>query len=293
MPIHLKGSCPNRDGTKGTGGCIFCGEEGGSFEWIGGSIQDQFEENKERMRKRYRAEGFIAYFQNFTGTYLPLEQFRANLEAVPKEDLAGVSISTRPDCVDDAYLACAKSVFPHTPVTFELGLQSANPRSLEILNRGHTVQDFIDAAQRIKAADIRLSVHMILDLPFDGRDDIVRGAELMNAVAANEVKIHNLYVPKGTKLAEMYQDGSFVPVSMEEFIERCILFLEHLDPDIVIGRLLGRAPEKDVLFANWNRSWYYIRDEIVRRMEVSNRVQGSKFSAEQKGREHDSIYFGR
>ena len=274
VPIHLKGSCPNRDGTAGVGGCIFCGEEGGSFEWIQGSVREQFQKNRARMKARYKAQGFIPYFQNFTGTYLPLAQFKENLEAVAEEDIVGVSISTRPDCVDDAYLLAAKKIFPDKAITFELGLQSANEKTLKVINRGHGTREFIDAAHRIKDKDLRLTVHMILDLPWDSREDVLRGAELLARVGADEVKIHNLYVAKHTKLADMYEVGTFVPLPMEEFMERVILFLEHLPPETVIGRLLGRAPEEDVLFANWNRSWYYIRDEIVRRMIEENRPQG-------------------
>lgn len=274
VPIHLKGSCPNRDGTAGVGGCIFCGEEGGSFEWIQGSVREQFQKNKEQMKARYKAQGFIPYFQNFTGTYLPLDTFKENLEAVAEEDIVGVSISTRPDCVDDAYLLAAKEIFPDKSVTFELGLQSANEKTLQAINRGHGIDEFIDASKRIKEKGLRLTVHMILDLPRDSREDVRSGAELLARVGADEVKIHNLYVAKNTKLADMYTSGAFVPLPMEEFMERTILFLEHLPPEMVIGRLLGRAPEKDVLFANWNRSWYYIRDEIVRRMIEENRPQG-------------------
>lgn len=274
VPIHLQGSCPNRDGTAGVGGCIFCGEEGGSFEWIQGSVREQFQNNKARMKARYKAQGFIPYFQNFTGTYLPLADFKDNLEAVADEDIVGVSISTRPDCVEDAYLWAAKELFPDKSVTFELGLQTANEKTLDVINRGHGLDEFIDASKRIKEKGLRLTVHMILDLPWDSRDDVLRGAELLARVGADEVKIHNLYVAKHTKLADMYSAGTFAPLPMEEFMERVILFLEHLPPEMVIGRLLGRAPEKDVLFANWNRSWYYIRDEIVRRMIEENRPQG-------------------
>ncbi|MDD7363737.1 MAG: TIGR01212 family radical SAM protein [Peptoniphilus sp.] len=284
VPIHLKGSCPNRDGTKGRGGCIFCGEEGGSFEWTYGGVREQFRENKERMKKRYHAEGFIAYFQNFTGTYLPLEEFERNLRAIRDEDIVAVSISTRPDCVEKEYLDVAESIFGTERVSFELGLQSASDETLAILNRGHTVEEFIDGARRIKDRGFRLSTHMILDLPWDTDEDIVEGAHLLNEVSSDEVKIHNLYVPKRTKLAEMYRDEIFEPISMQAFMTRVMLFLEHLSPDMVIGRLLGRAPEKDVLFANWNRSWYFIRDEIVRQMKEQNKRQGRLFE-DKKGRE--------
>lgn len=274
IPIHLKGTCPNRDGTKGSGGCIFCGEEGGSFDWVQGSIREQYRQNKERIAKRYKAKGYIAYFQNFTGTYLPIEDFRKSLEEIALEHPLGVSISTRPDCLGDEYLDCAETLFGADNVTFELGLQSANDETLALLNRGHSVEDYRRGACRLKERGFRLSTHMILDLPWDDDEDIVEGAKLLNRVRSDEVKIHNLYVPKGTKLAELYRSGEFQPIQMESFMERVIMFLEHLDPEMVIGRMLGRAPEENVLFANWGRSWFYIRDEIIRRMEREGRRQG-------------------
>lgn len=188
-----------------------------------------------------------------------------------------MSISTRPDCVDEAYLDVAESLFGADRVTFELGLQSANEKTLEILNRGHTVEEFIDGAQRVKERGFRLSTHMILDLPWDTERDILKGARLLNELGSDEVKIHNLYVPKDTVLAKMYERGEFQPLSMENFIERTILFLEHLSPEMVIGRLVGRAPEDDVLFSNWNRSGYFIRDEIVRQMQKDGKRQGRLF----------------
>nr|WP_281359975.1 TIGR01212 family radical SAM protein [Peptoniphilus nemausensis] len=277
IPIHLKGTCPNRDGTKGRGGCIFCGEEGGSFDWVRGSIREQYRNNKEFIAKRYKAEGFIAYFQNFTGTYLPIEDFRRSLEEIALENPLGVSISTRPDCLGEEYLDCTEDLFGAENVTFELGLQSPNNETLDLLNRGHSVEDYIEGARRLKERGFRLSTHMILDLPWDEEGDMIKGAKLLNEVGSDEVKIHNLYVPKGTKLAEWYGYGQFQPIEMEAFINRVILFLEHLDPDMVIGRLLGRAPEENVLFANWGRSWFYIRDEIVRRMEREGKCQGRLF----------------
>lgn len=277
IPIHLKGTCPNRDGTKGRGGCIFCGEEGGSFDWVRGSIREQYRNNKEFIAKRYKAEGFIAYFQNFTGTYLPIEDFRRSLEEIALENPLGVSISTRPDCLGEEYLDCAEDLFGAENVTFELGLQSPNNETLDLLNRGHSVEDYIMGARRLKERGFRLSTHMILDLPWDKEGDMIKGAKLLNEVGSDEVKIHNLYVPKGTKLAEWYGHGEFQPIEMEAFINRVILFLEHLDPDMVIGRLLGRAPEENVLFANWGRSWFYIRDEIIRRMEREGKRQGRLF----------------
>lgn len=277
VPIHLKGTCPNRDGTCGTGGCIFCGEEGGSFEWeTYGSVEKQIFENKEKMRKRYKAKKFIAYFQNFTNTYLPLEEFRNNLISAKQEDIVGMSISTRPDCIEDEYIQVISELSDLYLMTVELGLQSVNDNTLRVINRGHDLSSFIDAVKRLKKKKLRVSVHLILDFPWDTDQDIVEAARIMNCLGVDEVKIHNLYIVKNTPLAIMYKSGQFKPMEMNEFINRTIIFLENLDKNIVIGRLTGRAPQEKVEAANWDRSWYYVRDEIIKKMLISNRFQGSK-----------------
>lgn len=277
IPIHLKGSCPNRDGTKGHGGCIFCGEEGGSFEWESiGSVRSQILTTKERMKKRYNANQFVAYFQNFTNTYLPLSEFEKNLEQCREEGIIGISVSTRPDCIEDSYLKVLESYSSNYEITTELGLQSVNDFTLEKINRGHNLQSFLDAVEKISQYPIRICVHMILDLPWDREEDIIQAARIFNKYKIDEIKIHNLYIIKNTKLGNMFESGSFLPLDMETFIERTILFLEHLNEDVVIGRLTGRAPQSEVENSNWDHSWFYVRDRIVETMLSSGRVQGSK-----------------
>ncbi|MDO5301270.1 MAG: TIGR01212 family radical SAM protein [Tissierellia bacterium] len=280
LPIHLKGSCPNRDGTVGTGGCIFCGEEGGSAEWIYGSIEEQIAQNREIFKKRYNAQAFIAYFQNFTGTHIPPEVLEERVAQVMAagEDIVGITIGTRPDALSVAALEVLKGAKEAGyEVTVELGLQSANEQTLLWMNRCHDVASFRRAVALLHDYGLRVGVHMILDFPTDDMEDVIQGAKLINEVGAHEVKIHNLYILKNTKLGRLYQAGEFSPLTMEEFIERTIVFLEHLSPEVVVGRLLGRAPEKDVFFANWNHSWYLIRDTIVERMIEESRTQGSRF----------------
>lgn len=279
VPIHLYGTCPNRDGTCGKGGCIFCGEEGGSSEWDTlGSIREQLQKNMKKMEKRYKAKIFIAYFQNFTNTYLPLEQFKENLSQIRVKGIVGLNIATRPDCIGDEYIKVLEEYNKDYLVTVELGLQSANDATLKKINRGHDLSCFEEAVARLKERNIRVSCHLILDLPWDKELDIIKAAEVMNRLEVDEVKIHNLYITKGSKLAKLYLNKEFEPLCMEDFIERTILFLEHLNPNIVIGRLTGRAPKDSVEFANWSHSWYYVRDEIIKNMLISDRIQGSRYT---------------
>lgn len=281
LPVSLPLTCPNRDGTIGSGGCIFCGEEGGSFENLSSSIKvkDQLERNKEYIGKKYKAKKFIAYFQNFTNTYLPFKEFKLVIEEALIEDIVGISISTRPDCIDDRYLEYLSSIKEtnNIDITIELGLQTVNYLTLNKINRGHTLGEYIDASIKIKKYGLRNCTHLILNLPWDNELDVIENAKVLSALGVDEIKLHALYIVEGTQLAESYKSGELTLISREEYMERVIMFLEYLDPKIVIQRIIGRAPEEDLLFVNWSQSWWKIRDEIVSLMESRNTSQGSKF----------------
>lgn len=280
LPINLPLTCPNRDGTLGEGGCIFCGEEGGSFEGLSEtrSVREQVEANKDYIGKRYKAEKFISYFQSFTNTYLPLEEFKKNVQDAIIDDLVGISVSTRPDCIGDEYLQYLAQVGRdhNLEITVELGLQTVNYHTLKKINRGHGLGEFIDAVLRCKKYNIRTCAHLILNLPWDNMDDVVENARVLSALKVDEVKLHALYIVEGTKMGEMYEKGQLDLISKEDYQERVIKFLEHLDENIVIQRIIGRAPEEGSLFVNWNESWWKIRDEIVSMMEERGTRQGAK-----------------
>ena len=280
LPISLPLTCPNRDGSIGTGGCIFCGEEGGSFENLPNtlSVRAQIEKNKAYISSRYNAKKFIPYFQSFTNTYLPLEDFKANIQESIVEDVVGISVSTRPDCIGDEYLEYLSHIQNkyNLDITVELGLQTVNYHSLKKINRGHTLAEFIDAVLRCQKYNIRTCAHLILNLPWDNMVDVIENAKVLNALRIDEVKLHALYIVDGTILGEMYKNGEVELISKEEYQERVIKFLEYLDEDVVVQRIIGRAPEENSLFVNWNESWWKIRDEIVEEMEKRNTKQGIK-----------------
>jgi uncharacterized protein len=280
LPINLPITCPNRDGCVGVGGCIFCGEEGGSFENLLNtiSIREQILQNKEYIQKKYKATKFISYFQNFTNTYMPIEEFKTSIEEAILEDVVGISISTRPDCISDEYLeylAFIKEKYD-LDITIELGLQTVNYHTLYKINRGHTLGEFIDGVLRNKKYGIRTCAHLILNLPWDEEIDVVENAKILSALQVEEVKLHALYILDGTTIGEMYKNGEISIISKDEYVERVITFLEYLDENIVIQRLIGRAPEENSLFVNWNESWWKIRDEIVSEMVKRNTYQGIK-----------------
>ena len=261
LPVKLDLTCPNRDGTCGRGGCIFCGEEGGSFENSEGSVREQLLKNMDHIKKKYKAKNYIAYFQNFTNTYMPFEDFKRVIEESLIEDVVGLSISTRPDYLPKRHLDYLEELNKKYFVTLEIGLQTANYHSLKILNRGHGLAEFIDAAIKLKNRNLNICTHMIIGLPWDDDLDIVEGAKILNALGVDEVKLHALYILKGTALGKMYERGEIEPIPLEEYKKKVIPAL-RTHPD------------------NWNTSWWKIRDDIVNEMQENGYTQGDLVKGE-------------
>jgi len=282
VSINLPLTCPNRDGTVGTGGCIFCGEKGGGVQNLVSdlAVNKQLEQGMTAVRRKHKANKFIAYFQNFTNTYLPLEQFQLYMEDVCREDIVEIAISTRPDCVNNEYLEYLAELRAKKgiEISLELGLQTVNYHTLIKLNRGHTLAEFIDVVRRMKHYHIPSCTHLILNLPWDSIEDIIENAKLISALKVEQVKLHSLFILPETTLYESYQKGELQLLSLEEYIERVVTFLEHLDPQIVIQRLIGRSPERQMTFVNWNLHWQDIIRRIVNRLEERESYQGKKFN---------------
>lgn len=280
LPLNLPVTCPNRDGCVGVGGCIFCGEEGAGFETLPSvlSVEEQLRENKAYIGRNYGASRFIAYFQNYSNTYLPLSEFRKSMYEACQEDIVALYISTRPDCIADEYIEVLAGIREekNIDIVVELGLQTVNYHTLKKLNRGHGLAEFIDAVIRLKTKNIGVCAHYIVDLPWDDIEDVVEGARILTALGVDQVKCHSLYILEGTQLGEMYKKEEVSHISFDDFLERTVAFLENLGPDIVIQRLLGRAPEEQSLFCNFSMSWWKIKDLIEEKISSEGRFQGSK-----------------
>lgn len=278
IPINLPVTCPNRDGNVATGGCIYCGEVGTGYEMRSAteSINTQIEENIERIKKRYKAKYFIPYLQNFSNTYLPISQFKKVLGQLNHSEFVELAVSTRPDCISTPYLEALKEwqQDQDKEVCIELGLQTINYHSLKKINRGHTLAEYLDAIMQIKAYNFKVCTHIILDLPWDNVMDVIETAKCISAMRSTYVKLHALYVVKNTPLAKAYEQGTLEMVSMADYKKRVILFLRYLSPDVIVQRIIGRAPEEHTLYANWNTSWWKIHDEIVAEMEEKGYQQG-------------------
>ncbi|MDU1022643.1 MAG: TIGR01212 family radical SAM protein [Peptoniphilus harei] len=280
LPVKLDLTCPNRDGTCGVGGCIFCGEEGGSFENNFGTVREQILKNKDHIKNRYKANKYIAYFQNFTNTYMPFEDFKRVIEESLIEDVVGVSISTRPDYLPKKHLDFLEELNKNYFVTVEIGLQTPNYHSLKKLNRGHGLSEFIDAAIKLKKRNLNVCTHIIIGLPWDDDLDIIECAKILNVLNIDEVKIHALYILKDTALGKMYERGEIDPISLDDYKKKVILFLRNLKDDIIVERIIGRAPYENSLFCNWNTSWWKIRDDIIEVMHENGYTQGDLVKGE-------------
>lgn len=282
IPVALPLTCPNRDGSAGVGGCTFCGEIGAGYENRPASmtVKQQIDETVVHIAKKYKAYKYIPYFQNFSNTYLPPEKFHQYVEEACLEHVVGIAIATRPDCVHDAYLDILKDVQNKYGIDIyvELGLQSVNYHTLQKVNRGHTMAEFIDAVLRIKRYGFEVCTHMILNLPWDTMDDVIEGAKTLSALQVDQVKLHALYLVKNTKMARDYEAGEFTLISAEEYARRVVEFLRYLDPNIVLQRLVGRAPEENTIFTNWSMGWWRVQDLIDQIMEDEDISQGSAYN---------------
>ena len=282
MPLNLIGTCPNRDGLKGVGGCIFCDQQGSGFNALSSvlTVKQQIAENKEFFSSRFGAKKFINYFQSYSNTYLPVDQFRENLQAACGEDIVAISVSTRPDCVSEGHLDVLEEISRDqgVDINVELGLQTVNYRTLRIINRGHTLGEFVDAVNRVKARGFAVCVHMILNLPWDDMEDVIEGAKFLSAFQVEYVKLHSLYVVEGTKLADMYSAGEIEMVSFQDYLERVAAFIRYLRPEIVIQRLAAKGPKEKLLYSNWDLDYWQLVDAIEAFLESEDIIQGMDFN---------------
>ena len=248
-------TCPNRDGTVGTGGCIFCSGAGsGDFaESCRGSISEQLERAKARVAAKNKGGKYMAYFQSFTNTYGPLEKLRRlYYEAIGPEDIVGLAIGTRPDCLEEDVVALLAEVNRVKPVSVELGLQTVHEESVRYIRRGYGNDVYFDAVRRLKAAGIEVVTHIIIGLPGETPEMAVETTRQAVNAGTDGVKFHLLHVLKGTNLAEDYADGKFAVLSMEEYgnaLKQCI---DVLPETTVVHRITGDGAKKDLIAPLWS-----------------------------------------
>ncbi len=266
-------SCPNRDGRCGTGGCIYCGERGAG-EHIDAALSIG-EQVRAALRDADEGDEFIAYFQNFTNTYAPVEVLRERYDAaLIDKRIRALAIGTRPDCIDEDVCRLISEYKSKVDVWVELGLQTASDRTADTINRGYHRDVFERAMELLKRYGIDVCVHLIVGLPGEGLSDIADTCEYLSRFKIWGVKIHSIYVMRGTRLADMYESGEYIPPSLMEYVKGAVYILTHLSSETVVHRLTGDCPEGMLLAPEWNRSKHVIIDRIVAEMEQNGYRQG-------------------
>lgn len=282
IPLDIGLTCPNINGRCGVGGCIYCSSRGsGDFaESAALSVSEQILRGRERLSSKWSTERCIAYFQAHTNTYAPLEFLRARFEeAIECEGVEALSIATRADCLEPEVCGYLASLAERIPLTVELGLQSSSDATAERINRGHSFAEFCEGYSRLRSASdkIELGVHIILGLPGESREDMLRTVRDVSSLAPEQVKIHLLHVIRGTRLAELYERGEYAPLSKEEYVSLAVDSLELLPPDTVIARITGDAPADGLLAPEWSRKKVSVINDIDKLLYERGSYQGIRF----------------
>lgn len=271
--------CPNRDGTIGTGGCIFCsaGGSGDFAEGRCGSVAEQLERAKGRVRGKTDAAKFVAYFQSYTNTYAPVEYLEKLFsEALAEESVVALSVGTRPDCLPDEVVALLERLNRRKPVWVELGLQTIHEETARYIRRGYELECYEDALRRLKAAGITVIVHVILGLPGETREMMLQTIDyLAGEHRPGGIKLQLLHVLEGTDLAKEYRAGKFRTMEMEEYFDLLCQCLQRLPEDMVIHRLTGDGPKKTLIAPKWTGDKKRVLNALRRELENRDIRQGA------------------
>lgn len=279
LKICLDGgfTCPNRDGRVGYGGCAFCSERGSGEHIIADNISNQVK-NYFTSYKAERANKFIAYFQNFTNTYDSIENLKMKYGAALIDDrIVALAIATRPDCISEDVCKLLKSYSERYYVWVELGLQTSNENTGKIINRCYTDEQFSAAVSLLNKYNIDVVTHIMVGLPGENFDDIKNTVNFINNHSIQGLKIHSTYVVKNTRLADMYFNGKYTPISLEYYLDCASYILTHISPDIIIHRVSGDAP-KDLLIApDWNLHKKWIINGLDKLLRDKDLYQGMDY----------------
>ncbi len=278
LPIDAGFTCPNRDGHVAVGGCIYCDGRGSKLRQKGElpSVAEQINSGKKFYKPQ--ASKFIAYFQTFTNTYAPVEKLRMLYnEALAQEDVIGLSIGTRPDCLAQETIELLNEYSKKYHIWLELGLQSVHEKTLQLINRGHTFQQFLDAVNTVAGSGLNICVHIILGLPGENEKDIIKTAQSLSALQINGIKIHSLLVLEGTALGEMYKNESIKLMTKEKYVSLVADVLEILPPNMVIQRLTAEGYRDIFLAPAWAMNKLDVLNAINRELERRDSYQGKYY----------------
>lgn len=280
--ISLDGgfTCPNRDGKLSKGGCIFCSESG-SGDFAGdrlSSITEQFVDIKEMMNKKWKDGKYIAYFQAYTNTYAPVEVLKKKYdEALTQEDVVGLAIATRPDCLEEDVLELLEDYSKRVYTWVELGLQTSNDTTATIINRGYKLEIFKKAVEELHKRKIDVVAHIIFGLPGESKEDMLKTVKYISKLPIKGVKIHLLHVMKNTRLEKLLDEGKITLLEMDEYIELVTKAITMLPQDIVIHRLTGDAPRNLLVGPMWSLKKWEVLNAIDNKLVTEDLYQGKYY----------------
>ncbi len=284
--VSLNGgfTCPNKDGTSGVGGCIFCSESG-SGDFAGNkldSLQVQFNKVKDLMHQKWKDALYIAYFQANTNTYDTVERLRElYYEALNLDpNIIGLNIGTRPDALNSDIYDLLEELNHKTYLTIELGLQSIHEKTSSFINRGHSLDCFTDAVKELRKRNIDVVVHIINGFHTETKEDMLETVKFLNKLDIQGIKIHLLYIMKKTALGHLYQKEPFKVLTLEEYKDIVVEQIEHLNPNIIIHRLTGDAPRELLIEPTWSLKKFVVMNEIDKELRSKNSHQGIKYKRE-------------
>ncbi|MBQ6992043.1 MAG: TIGR01212 family radical SAM protein [Clostridia bacterium] len=271
-------TCPNRDGTLGKGGCIFCSEQG-SGEHLKNKLK--ISEQVTSFLNSYRGERankFIVYFQNFSNTYDTIENLKQKYNSSLIDNrIVGLSVATRPDCINEEIVKLLATYKEKYYVCVELGLQTSNNTTGKIINRGYTSEDFNTAVKLLNEYNIDVVTHIMVGLPGETRKDLENTIEFLNKHDLQGLKIHSTYVVKNTVLEKMYLSGNYIPITLEAYLEDLVYIITHINPDIIIHRISGDAPKESLVAPSWNTHKKLVLNGLDKILREKNLKQGMNY----------------
>lgn len=274
VSLNLGLTCPNIDGTKGYGGCIYCKSGSKSIDKEK-TLKQQFEEQKSILHKKWPNAKYIAYFQNNTNTYAPVNFIKEKCEEVlTYNNVLGINIATRCDAITNECLEYLKELNKKTDLVIELGLQTIHEKTSQLINRGHTLKEFEDMYKKLKKENIKVVVHIINGLPFETKEMMIETAKYLNKLKIDGIKIHMLHILKDTKLEKLYKEENFHVLTKEEYVDIICEQLKYLDEDIVINRITGDPIKEDLVEPTWLIKKFIVLNEIDKKMKKDNIYQG-------------------
>lgn len=267
-------SCPNRDGTLSEIGCIFCSDDG-SGEFAGSkhlSLDEQIESQKEFLKNKWKAENYIAYFQNFTNTYSSLESLREIYDKIAdRDDIKGISIATRCDCLDDEKIEYLKEISKKKTLWLELGMQTVSEDTIKVINRGYSHKIFDETVKKLQDANIVFLIHAIFGLPFEDEKDFENTINYIRDLAPFGVKFHNLYILKDSPIYELYKNKNFKILSRDEYVDLVLKALDTIDEKTVVHRITGDPPKAKLFEPTWCADKLSVISEIDKKLKENNK----------------------